>query len=150
MSPCRDEPGRIEKGIDHMWKTYEIADVSHGDATSEADDYPELAKDMVDIGGVAIALEQALVAWVREGKEPPESRVDARDVWEADPNVGPAIKLPETACPRGVFRTYMNRPDGTAAVARYGKPRVLHARCPHPLAPPPLEPDRLSHRGHRP
>jgi hypothetical protein len=104
----------IEKGLGDVWKTYEIADVSHGDATSEADDYPELAKDMVDIGGVAIALEQALVDWVRNGKTPPETRVDARDVWEVDPNVGPAIKLPETACPRGVFRTYMKRPDGTA------------------------------------
>jgi hypothetical protein len=104
----------IEKGLGDRWKTYEIADVSHGDATSEAKRYPKLAKDMVDIGGIAIALEQALVDWVRHGKIPPESRVEARDVWELDPNVGPAIQLPETACPRGIFRTYMNRPDGTS------------------------------------
>ena len=104
----------IEKGLSHMWKMYEIADVSHADATSGARRYPELSKNMIDIGGVAIALEQALVDWVRNGKTPPESRVEARDVWEADPNIGPAIQLPESACPRGVFRTYMNRPDGTA------------------------------------
>jgi hypothetical protein len=35
-------------------------------------------------------------------------------VWDVDDKAGPAIQLPETACPRGVFRTYMNRPDGTA------------------------------------
>jgi len=104
----------IEKGIGDIWKSYEIADVSHADATAEAKRYPELAKDMVDIGGVAIALEQALVDWVRTGKKPPETRVDAVDVWDVDKKAGPAIQLPETACPRGVFRTYMNRPDGTA------------------------------------
>ena len=104
----------IEKGLGDMWKSYEIAGVSHSDAASQAKKYPELAKDMVDIGGVAIALEQALVDWVRTGKKPPETRVDAVDVWEADPDTGPAIQLPETACPRGVFRTYFNRPDGTS------------------------------------
>ncbi len=104
----------IEKGLGDLWKSYEIADVSHGDATSEAKRYPELAKDMVDIGSIAIVLEQALVDWVRNGKKPPETRVEAVDVWEADPKTGPAIQLPETACPRGIFRTYMNRPDGTS------------------------------------
>ena len=104
----------IEKGLGDIWKSYEITDVSHSDATSEARRYPEHAKDMVDIGGVAIALEQALVDWVRTGKNPPETRVDAVDVWEADPDTGPAIKLPETACPRGEFRTQFPRPDGTA------------------------------------
>jgi len=104
----------IEKGLGEQWKSYEIAGVSHSDASAEAFDYPELAKDMVDIGGVAIALQQALVDWVLEGKAPPETRVDAFDVWELDPKAGPAVQLPETACPRGIFRPYMNRPDGTA------------------------------------
>lgn len=104
----------IEKGLGDIWKSYEIAGVSHSDAASEASDYPDLAKDMVDIGGVAIALEQALVDWVLHGKKPPASRVDAVDVWEADTQSGPAIQLPETACPRGEFHTYMNRPDGSA------------------------------------
>jgi len=104
----------IEKGLGDLWKSYEIAGVSHADAASEADDYPELAKDMVDIGGVAIMLHQALADWVLTGKKPPDTRVDAYDVWELDPNAGPAIQLPETACPRGIFRPYMNRPDGTA------------------------------------
>jgi hypothetical protein len=104
----------IEKGLGDMWKSYEIAGVSHSDASAEAFDYPELARDMVDIGGVANALQQALADWVLHGKRPPETRVDAADVWELDPNSGPAIQLPDTACPRGVFRTYMNRPDGTA------------------------------------
>ncbi|NNE38466.1 MAG: hypothetical protein HKN08_09190 [Gammaproteobacteria bacterium] len=49
-----------------------------------------------------------------EGKKPPETRVAAADVWEIDPNTGPAIHLPDTACPRGVYKTYMNRPDGTS------------------------------------
>ena len=84
------------------------------DATAEARRHPDLAKDMVDIGGVAIALEQALVDWVREGKKPPPTRVDAFDVWELDKTAGPAIQLPETACPRGIYRAYMNRPDGTS------------------------------------
>lgn len=104
----------IEKGIDDIWKSYEIADVSHSDAQSQAEKYPELAKDMVDIGGVAIALHKALEDWVINKKQPPNQRVEARDVWEIDSTIGPSIKLPETACPRGVFRTYMNRPDGTA------------------------------------
>ena len=104
----------IEKGLGDIWKSYEIGGVSHGDASGEAERYPDHAKDMVDIGGVAIALEQALVDWVLTGKKPPETRVDAFDVWEVDPNTGPAIHLPDTACPRGEFRTYFNRPDGTS------------------------------------
>jgi hypothetical protein len=104
----------IEKGLGDLWKSYEIAGVSHADASSEASRYPDLAKDMVDIGSVNIKLEQALVDWVVNGKKPPETRVDARDVWDLDPKAGPAIQLPETACPRGIFRPYMNRPDGTA------------------------------------
>lgn len=104
----------IEKGLGDMWKSYEIAGVSHADATSEAVKYPELAAQMVDIGGVAIKLTQALVDWVREGKKPPPTRVDAFDVWELDKTAGPAIQLPETACPRGIYRAYMNRPDGTS------------------------------------
>jgi len=102
----------IEKGLGDVWKSYEIVDVSHSDASSIADDYPEVAKDMIDIGGVGIALHQALVDWALTGKKPPETRVDAFDVWEVDPNTGPAIQLPESACPRGVYRTYMNLPDG--------------------------------------
>jgi hypothetical protein len=104
----------IEKGLGDTWKSYEIAGTSHSDASAEAFDYPDLAKDMVDIGGVAIKLEQALVDWVLNGIKPPETRVDAYDVLELDPKAGPAIQLPETACPRGIFRPYMNRPDGTA------------------------------------
>ena len=104
----------IEKGLGDLWKSYEIAGVSHADAAAEATDYPELAENMVDIGGVAIALEQALVDWVLTGKKPPATRVDAFDVWEVDASTGPAIQLPETACPRGEFRTYMKRPDGTS------------------------------------
>jgi len=104
----------IEKGIGDLWKSYEIAGVSHSDAHAESFNYPELAKDMVDVGGVAIMLHQALVDWVLTGKKPPPTRVDAFDVWELDPEAGPAIHLPETACPRGIFRPFMNRPDGTA------------------------------------
>ena len=104
----------IEKGLGDLWKSYEIAGTSHSDASAEAFNYPELAKDMVDIGGVAIALHQALADWVLTGKQPPHTRVDAKDVWDVDPNAGPAIQLPETACPRGIFRAQMNRPDGTA------------------------------------
>jgi len=107
----------IEKGLGDIWKSYEIAGVSHSDAHAESFNYPELAKDMVDVGGVAIALEKALYDWVLTGKKPPETRVDAADVWAADPNTGPAIQLPETACPRGIFRPFMNRPDGTAVGA---------------------------------
>lgn len=104
----------IEKGLGDVWKSYEIAGVSHGDASSEAVKYPELAAQMVDIGSVAIKLTQALVDWVVEGKKPPPTRVDAFDVWELDKTAGPAIQLPETACPRGIYRAYMNRPDGTS------------------------------------
>jgi hypothetical protein len=104
----------IEKGLGDTWKSYEIAGVSHADASAEASKYPELAKDMIDIGGIAIKLEQTLVDWVISGKKPPETRVDAFDVWELDNKAGPAIQLPETACPRGIFRAYMNRPDGSA------------------------------------
>jgi len=104
----------IEKGIGDLWKSYEIAGVSHSDASAEAFNYPELAKDMVDIGGVAIMLHQALVDWVLTGKKPPPTRVDAFDVWELDPEAGPAIQLPETACPRGIFRPFSMRPDGTS------------------------------------
>ena len=104
----------IEKGLGDIWKSYEIAGVSHADASAEATKYPALAKDMVDIGGIAIKLEQTLVDWVINNKKPPATRVDARDVWDLDEKAGPAIQLPETACPRGIFRPYMNRPDGTA------------------------------------
>jgi hypothetical protein len=104
----------IEQGLGDQWKSYEIAGVSHADASAEAFKYPQLAKDMVDIGGIAIKLEQTLVEWVLNGKKPPETRVNARDVWDLDPRAGPGVELPETACPRGMFRPYMNRPDGTA------------------------------------
>jgi len=103
----------IEKGLGDIWKAYVIAGTSHSDASSQAFSYPELAKDMVDIGGVSGALHQALFDWVTIGKQPPHTRIDAVDVWELNPNTGPAIQLPETACPRGIYRPYMNRPDGT-------------------------------------
>lgn len=107
----------IEKGLDRIWKSYEIRGVSHGDAAVESEKYPELAKDMVDLGGVAGALEQALADWVLQGKPPPPTHVDAADVWELDPAAEPAIDLPDTACPRGVYRPNMKRPDGTAVGA---------------------------------
>lgn len=104
----------IEKGLGDKWKAYVIDGTGHSDASAEAFDYPELARDMIDIGGVELALHQALYDWVTLGKKPPDTRIDAVDVWELDRNAGPAIKLPETACPRGIYRPYMNRPDGTA------------------------------------
>jgi len=104
----------IEKGLGEIWKSYEIAGVSHSDASSASFEYPELAKDMVDIGGVAIPLMNALINWVLNGTPPPATRVDAKDVWDLDPNAGPAIHLPDTACPRGIYRNYMPRPDGGA------------------------------------
>jgi hypothetical protein len=104
----------IEKGLGDIWKSYVIAGTSHSDASAESFDYPDLAKDMVDIGGVEVALHDALYDWVRNGKRPPHTRIDAVDVWDIDPDAGPAIQLPETACPRGIYRPYMNRPDGTS------------------------------------
>jgi len=104
----------IEKGLGDIWKAYVIAGTSHTDASSMASRYPELAKDMVDIGGVTAALHQALYDRVATGKPLPDTRIDAVDVWDIDPNAGPTIQLPETACPRGMYRPYMNRPDGTA------------------------------------
>jgi hypothetical protein len=104
----------IEKGLGKDWKSYEIAGVSHADASAEAVKHPELAKDMVDIGGVAIMLTHALVDRVLDGKPLPPVRIDAVDIWDLDPEAGPAIQLPETACPRGMFRPNMKRPDGTA------------------------------------
>jgi hypothetical protein len=104
----------IEKGLGDMWKAYVIDDTGHSDASAAAFNYPELAKEMIDIGGVEMALHHALYDWVTTGKRPPDTRIDAVDVWELDPNTGPAIKLPESACPRGIYRPYMNRPDGTA------------------------------------
>lgn len=104
----------IEKGLGNIWKVYEVAGTGHSDASAEAFDYPDLARDMIDIGGVEMALHHALYDWVDTGKKPPDTRVDAVDVWELDTDAGPAIQLPETACPRGIYRPYMNRPDGTA------------------------------------
>lgn len=104
----------IEKGLGDMWKAYVIDGTSHSDASAEAFNHPELARDMIDIGGVELALHQALYDWVTIGKRPPDTRIDAVDIWELDSKAGPAIKLPETACPRGIYRPYMNRPDGTA------------------------------------
>src|SRR5690606_37560056 len=60
----------VEKGLRDLWKSYEIADVSHFDGSSLADEWPDLAEETIDIGGVAIALQEALVAWVLTGKEP--------------------------------------------------------------------------------
>jgi hypothetical protein len=101
-----------EKGLDRIWRFYEIADVSHGDAAGLSNSWPEMAAEMIDIGGVSLALKEALVNWVLHGKEPPATRADAADVWAANPKAGPAIRLPESACPRGVYREYMKDPRG--------------------------------------
>ena len=103
----------IEKGLGEIWKAYVIDGTSHNDASAEAFDHPELAKDMIDIGGVEMALHHALYDRVTAGKQLPDTRIDAVDVWELDLKAGPAIQLPETACPRGIYRAYMTRPDGT-------------------------------------
>ncbi len=101
-----------EKGLNPIWRFFEIADVSHGDAAGVLNRWPEMAAEMIDIGGVSLALKEALVQWVLDGKEPPATRVDAADVWAVNPDAGPAIRLPESACPRGIFREYMADPSG--------------------------------------
>lgn len=105
----------VEKDLLDVWRFYEIADVGHDDAAGNRNAWPENAAEMVDIGGVSIALIRALDNWATNGVEPPGPRVDARDVREIDSTVGPQIELPESACPRGLFRPYIPRPNGSTS-----------------------------------
>src|SRR3954469_10963275 len=44
---------------------------------------------------------------------------------------------------------YIDAVAAAPALAGDGQSGALHARCPHPLASAPVEPDRLRHRGRR-
>ena len=101
----------LEKGLSNTWRFYEILDVSHGDASSQMK-FPKISEKMIDLGVISPALKEVLVNWATRGIEPPPSRIDAHDVRELDPTVGPAIRLPETAVPLGVYREYMKNPGG--------------------------------------
>lgn len=83
-----------DKSLSDRHRYYEVHGVSHFDANYVAT--PQLARDGVDMGGVFASLIDRLDEWVEENAPPPADHADAGGAM-------PAISLPETACPLGVY-----------------------------------------------
>lgn len=99
------------KGLGSKSRTYEVVGVSHSDAGST---FPptEGVNENIELGGLFDALFDILDRWVEQGIEPPPTRSDAPDLGDADRdgyNENPAIRMPEVACPTGVYYLY---PEG--------------------------------------
>lgn len=83
------------KGLGAKHRMYEIRGVSHFDAGSVS--RPDLAPQTLDLSGVVDALIDALDRWVDKGHEPPPTKSDLPELG------GPALALPEVACPLGRY-----------------------------------------------
>ena len=95
----KGENARIlkEKGLGSKNRTYDLIGVAHFDAGYLSSS--GLSSQNLDLSGVFDALIDVLDLWVDQAVEPPGSRSDLIDLEDT----GSGIRLPEIACPTGVY-----------------------------------------------
>ena len=107
----------VAKGLAAKLRTYEVVGIGHFDAgylRSSA-----LSSQSLDLGGLFDALTDLLDLWVDEGVEPPPTRSDLVNWGDAGrgEEESTGIRLPEIACPTGVYYEF---PQGTDRVGVTG------------------------------
>jgi hypothetical protein len=116
-----------EKGLGSRTRTYEIVGLSHGDAGNV---WPSpLYSQNLDQSGMMDALIDMLDGWVQGRVTPPPTRSDDYRVGDVDGDFRldhPAVRLPEVACPLGVYYEF---PPGVDSPGRTGfTPFLMHSR----------------------
>jgi hypothetical protein len=113
----KGENARIlkEKGLGSKNRTYDIIGVAHFDAGYLSSS--GLSPQNLDLSGVFDALIDVLDLWVDQGVEPPESQSDLIDLDD----VASGLRLPEIACPTGVYYQFQRGVDrvGVTGFAAY-------------------------------
>jgi hypothetical protein len=93
-----------KKGLGDRARTYEVVGLSHGDAGNV---WPnERYRQNQDLSGIMGALVPMLDGWVEGRVTPPPTRSDDYRVADLNGDFAldhPAIRLPEVACPLGVY-----------------------------------------------
>lgn len=87
-----------QKGLASKHRMYEVAGVSHFDAGQVS--LAHLVPHTLDLGGLLESLIDVLDRWVEHGVEPPPTKSDLLELG------GPALALPEVACPLGIYYPY--------------------------------------------
>lgn len=106
-----------EKGLTNKHRMYEVRGISH----SGGENLPDGRRGEIQILDMSKLMDRfidILDAWVERGTPPPASRSDAVEMREVG-KAGPAIALPEIACPLGVYYPYPNSVAGTTAFAEF-------------------------------
>jgi hypothetical protein len=107
-----------KKGLGSKTRTYEVVGLSHGDAGNV---WPSpLYTQNLDQSGMMDALIDMLDLWVHGRVTPPPSRSDDYRVGDLDGDFRldhPAVRLPEVACPLGVYYEF---PPGVDSPGRTG------------------------------
>lgn len=96
-----------KKGLGNSHRMYEVRGVSHFDAGQVS--RPDLVPQSLDLGGLVDSFIDILDRWVETGKEPPATKSDLPVLGDNDgdgKNENPAVALPETACPLGVYHIF--------------------------------------------
>jgi hypothetical protein len=98
-----------EKGLGNKHRVYEIEGVSHsgGEYLPEGKRGPDV--QILDISRVMDGMIDLLDNWVEKGVEPPPSMSNWHELGDVNKDgtiENPAIRLPEIACPTGIYAPY--------------------------------------------
>lgn len=104
-----------DKGLGDKHRVYELEGVSHsgGEYLAEGKRAPDV--EILDVSRIMDAMIDLLDNWVEKGIEPPPSMSNWHELGDLDKDgvvENPAIKLPELACPTGVYAPFP--PSGKA------------------------------------
>lgn len=106
-----------KKGLGNKSRTYEIVGLSHGDAGTVWPDKRWV--ENLDLSGIFDSLIDVLDNWSEKGIQPVPTRSDDYNLGDIDRDgilENPAIRLPEIACPTGVYYEFplgISRPGST-------------------------------------
>jgi hypothetical protein len=97
-----------DKGLDSKFRMYEVRGISHsGGETLENGKRGDV--EILDLSRMLDGVVDLLDNWVEKGIEPPATKSDVLALGDRDNNKvneNPAVDLPETACPLGVYFAY--------------------------------------------
>ena len=99
----------LDKGLSGKHRVYELHGVSHSGGEYWYDTRRRGDVQILDLAPVMGAFIDLLDTWVTTGKEPPPSMSDWSELGDADGDgivENPGLRLPEVACPLGLYYQY--------------------------------------------